>query len=221
MNRRNPVFNLSSFYFVCLSALVLFFLSFLLLKGHAETFLILNANHHSWLDRFFALYTHAGDGLFAVLVCFVLFLFLKTQRLSIVLLSSFIASGLLAQLFKRIIDTPRPIGYFTLEQYNKYIDGVHNAALHSFPSGHTTTAFAIATVLACYTNKKALQLTYLLLAVLVGYSRIYLGQHFLTDVLGGAILGTLISLLSIKIANRIAYKKPVSFISKKERGIDS
>lgn len=206
------IFRISRFYFLLLFFFLLIAGLLLLLKGHAGSFIFLNHFHHKALDNFFAYYTYAGDGLFAVLICFLLFLFIKTQRLAMVLLSSYIVSGLLAQLFKRIIDTPRPIGYFTIEQYNKYVDGVHNAALHSFPSGHTTTAFAMATVLACYTTHRGIQFLYFILAILVGYSRIYLGQHFLTDVLGGAILGWLIAVVAIKVSEKIGYKKPITLM---------
>ncbi|MBU3714274.1 MAG: phosphatase PAP2 family protein [Ferruginibacter sp.] len=210
MNRKSLKFHLSHFYFVCLSLMLLFFLIFLMARGHAGSFLMLNSIHNKPLDVFFAGFTFIGDGIFAVLLCVILFLFIKTQRLSMVLMVSYIVSGLLAQLVKHFINSPRPISFFTPEQYNKYLEGVHIAGAYSFPSGHTTTAFALATVLACFTNKKLLQLVYLLLASLAGYSRIYLGQHFLTDVLCGAILGTLIAVITIQISEKIGYKKPIT-----------
>ncbi len=214
-------FRVSCFYLLLLFFFLSIAIALLLLKGHAGSFILLNQYHNKTLDIYIVNFTYVGDGLFSVFLAFVLFFFIKTQRLSMVLLTSFIVSGLLAQLFKRIIDTPRPIAYFTIDQYNKFVDGVNNASAHSFPSGHTTSAFALATVLACYTNNRLLQLAYLLLAVIVGYSRIYLGQHFLTDVVGGAILGTLIALLSVKIANGVKQKRPVSFISQKNAKRDS
>lgn len=207
-------FSLSRFYFLLLFLLLSIVVVLLVLKGHAGSFILLNQYHNKTLDMFFVNFTYVGDGLFSVFLAFVLFFFIKTQRLSMVLLSSYIVSGLLAQLLKRIADTPRPIAYFTLDQYNKFVDGVNNASAHSFPSGHTTSAFALATVLACYTKNRLLQLAYLLLAVVVGYSRIYLGQHFLTDVFGGAVLGTFVSVISIKIAEKIKYNKPVSLIKR-------
>ena len=47
------------------------------------------------------------------------------------------------------------------------------------------------------------------MAIAAGYSRIYLGQHFLTDVLFGALLGTFISVLTIFVSNKVAYRKPL------------
>jgi undecaprenyl-diphosphatase len=60
----------------------------------------------------------------------------------------------------------------------------------SFPSGHTMTAFAVWASLA--SAIPTLSLPYLLLAILIGLSRIFLGLHYPTDVLVGALLGSAI-----------------------------
>ena len=65
----------------------------------------------------------------------------------------------------------------------------------SFPSGHSTTVFALATMLALFEKNKKWNILYLLGALGVGYSRIYLGQHFLGDVLVGSGLGMLVAVL--------------------------
>ncbi len=61
----------------------------------------------------------------------------------------------------------------------------------SFPSAHATTAFAAATILTFFDKKR--RWFYYLVAVLIGYSRIYLGCHYFLDVVVGAFLGWLIS----------------------------
>ena len=65
----------------------------------------------------------------------------------------------------------------------------------SFPSGHTTSVFALAILLALNTRDKRISLIYLITAIITGYSRIYLGQHFLTDVLMGSFLGVMTAIL--------------------------
>ena len=59
----------------------------------------------------------------------------------------------------------------------------------SFPSGHTLGAFTLFTFIALYTSQQKTAFLWLLPAVLVGVSRIYLGHHFLEDVVFGAFLG--------------------------------
>ncbi len=62
----------------------------------------------------------------------------------------------------------------------------------SFPSNHATNAFALAVFFAVSNRRLAIPL--FLLAALVGYSRIYVGVHYPTDVLAGAVLGAMIGL---------------------------
>ena len=70
----------------------------------------------------------------------------------------------------------------------------------SFPSGHTTTAFAIASVLACgYKGKIWIGVTSYTIASLVGLSRINDGKHWATDVIAGAALGTFVGVTLSKI----------------------
>jgi membrane-associated phospholipid phosphatase len=194
--------------FFLLSTILLF------LKTKAESFLFLNSYHTEILDAFFYRYTFLGDGLFAVLLSVVLFFFLKTQRLSIELLVSFIVSGLLAQLFKNIFKHPRPSAFFTPDQYPYFFKGLSINNHVSFPSGHTTTAFAVTFILASYTKNKMLQILLLILAILAGYSRIYLAQHFLEDVLAGAILGSAISAICLYYSGKVKPQKHIRLIKK-------
>ena len=63
----------------------------------------------------------------------------------------------------------------------------------SFPSGHTAASFAAAVILFLQLPKKY-GIPALILAVLISFSRLYLGVHYPTDVLAGAVSGTLIAL---------------------------
>jgi membrane-associated phospholipid phosphatase len=204
----------SPVYLIGLGLFFLFSIILLLLKSKADSFFILNPFHNEILDAFFYRYTFLGDGLFAVLLSVVLFFFLKTQRLSIELLVSFIVSGLLAQLFKNIFQHPRPRAFFTPEQYPYFFDGLSINNHVSFPSGHTTTAFALTFILASYTKNKLLQILLLALAILAGYSRIYLAQHFLEDVFAGAILGSVISAICLYYSGKIKPQKHIRLLKK-------
>lgn len=67
----------------------------------------------------------------------------------------------------------------------------------SFPSGHTSSAFAAAGAL--YARRSRLALPALLLAAAIGFSRLYLYVHFPTDVLAGALLGIVLGVLAAKL----------------------
>lgn len=62
---------------------------------------------------------------------------------------------------------------------------------HSFPSGHTATSIACATVLGTFAPR--LRVPFFVLAVLIAFSRLYNGDHYPLDVLGGALLGLLVA----------------------------
>ncbi|MGY0035612.1 phosphatase PAP2 family protein [Pedobacter sp. NJ-S-72] len=143
------------------------------------SFTFLNFYHSVWLDHFFSYYTVMGDGLMCILGIIVLFL-VRKKRLALILLVAYLSSGIFVQIIKRIINNPRPSLYFDQInfKYSYFVNGIDKMHSGSFPSGHTTSAFAMTIVLALYFKQKWMSLLFLLLAVLAGYSRIYLAQHF-------------------------------------------
>ena len=173
---------------------VLFFLAggvcFLLFTSRATGFLLINSNHNAILDRFFIYYTNLGDGLFSVAVVLLL-LALRRFRVAFQVLGAYILSGLVAQLLKELIFSPRPKDFFLLKEHIHLFEGLTLNGDASFPSGHAASAFAMATSLALFTLNKQISLTYLVAAIAVGYSRVYLAQHFPADVMGGATIGLL------------------------------
>lgn len=111
---------------------------------------------------------------------------------AIVLAGSMVLAGLLALVLKLVVDRPRPPDEFWLVP-----DGVHTA---SFPSGHTlcaTTLVLVTGYLAWRTERSWKVFAWWALAsgivvALVALSRMYLGYHFLTDVLAGVFAGLMV-----------------------------
>lgn len=91
----------------------------------------------------------------------------------------------LSELIKVIVKRKRPG-----DQYPDIIHPYNIVHGHSFPSGHTTSAFLLAGTLSFQYGKYYIALPSYLWAASVGYSRMKLGEHFPTDVLGGMITGT-------------------------------
>jgi undecaprenyl-diphosphatase len=67
----------------------------------------------------------------------------------------------------------------------------------AFPSGHAATAFAAATVIAWASRRLAIPVY--VLATLVAWSRVYVGVHWPLDVIGGAVLGTLVAIALLRL----------------------
>jgi len=101
---------------------------------------------------------------------------------------------LLTSGLKYAINRPRPF-----EKYPNDIVQRTHAGKYSFPSGHTSTAFATATALTLSTKKWYVALPSYAYACAVGYSRMRLGVHFPSDVLGGMVIGIGTSLLVFQI----------------------
>ena len=184
-------------FFVVLSTILIFGAVWLLVTGKGTCFLILNAYHRLWLDDFFIRYTYVGDGIFSIVLSLLYLIWFRANRTGWMLLYSFLLSGLVAQVFKNLYPSPRPRLFFEHSHILSFIDGVTLSNSSSFPSGHTTTAFAVATVLVLVLKNAKWQLVILLIALGVGYSRIYLGQHFLGDVLAGMFIGTVSGLVCV------------------------
>jgi membrane-associated phospholipid phosphatase len=194
MHKLRSIFAGNRNFFLLLFLFLLSGIILLLTEGKAESFFLLNPWHRSALDTFFVNFTYLGDGLFTVVV-FALFLCLRRYSQASQVIVAFLLSALVAQLLKNAFSMPRPKEFFNHGQYAYFIDGVTHTGFASFPSGHSTTIFALATLLALFEKNKKWNFVYLLGAIAVGYSRIYLGQHFLGDVLVGSLIGVLLAVL--------------------------
>lgn len=178
-------------------------------KGQFE--LMVNENHSPLLDLFFAGITHLGDG--AIVILPILAMLLVKYSFSIFLAWSTIIHMFLVTIGKRVLfhGMPRPAEY--LKGFDFYtVPGVPMSHWNTFPSGHTTTVFMLTCALAMLNHKrKNYQLLLLGIAILTGFSRVYLMQHFLPDVIAGSALGVSSAYggrwLTIKYFSKKKYRK--------------
>ena len=150
-----------------------------------------NQLHQPVLDAIMPYLTMLGDGIFVLLLGVVFLLFVNRSTGWLILIS-YLFSSLIVQFSKHVLfpDVMRP--YFYLKSLPSFhsIPGFLYYEYHSFPSGHTASAFALATLLSfSVKNKPIAALGLLGAACIVGFSRTYLSQHFLVDVMVGSLIG--------------------------------
>lgn len=188
-------------------ALFIFVFSFAL--GNEESFLLLNANMGKTADTFFTYITYLGDGIvWLVLLLFIWFI-LKRKDAILLIVSTFLLSTIIVQLFKYIIapDSLRPIKFIKDTSLIHTVPGVTIHTVSSFPSGHSATAFCIYLILCMLVQKRWWLLIGIIYALLVSYSRIYLAQHFPEDVGGGIITAIVSVVVSYVLTQNIYYNK--------------
>lgn len=149
-----------------------------------------------WLDKIMPLITHLGTGGF-IWLGWALLLYLRgtpaNRRIAILTVIALTISFFLSnELLKGLVTRTRP--YLSLDEIITLVKPLQST---SFPSGHTATSFACAVVLARAGGiMRWLPLT---VAVLIGFSRIYVGVHYPFDVLAGALVGLLCGMLVLRI----------------------
>lgn len=184
-----------------------FFIPYLILLGFCliikltysreEIYYAVNTRYSDWGDLIAPYLTDLGNGWTTVIISAILLLF--SYRKAFIMASAYAVTSISAQIIKHIFDAPRPKLYFQghLAQIH-FVKGVDQLSLHSFPSGHTVTAFSTAILITYWCKNKLWGLPLLLIAVLVGYSRMYLSQHFFEDVTAGSAIGVMVTVFWIR-----------------------
>ena len=140
-----------------------------------------------WLDYVMTAITHTGGQIFYMVILAILY-WVCDRKMMIKVGGIFLVSALVNTLVKDLYGAPRPDPALLSEGINHL---ARDLAPHSpgFPSGHTQGSVTFWGSLFWYGNRRKLAIPVLLLIVLVPYSRIYLGVHFLGDVIGGFVIG--------------------------------
>lgn len=191
------------------TAVVLLFVTaivFLCKNNKIEGFERLVFFHSKGLDIFFTWFTYLGDGIFILSLGIILFF--RSRMLGVSIIFSYLLSGLMVQILKNIFSSPRPAVLFREMGKPFYeIPGVTlMKSTASFPSGHTASAFALVTILILMYPKSKWSSLWLILAIAVGYSRIYLGNHFLMDIMAGAFIGITSGFAAVYILRKFIFK---------------
>ena len=172
-------------------------LIFALLIEKGDLLLWMGARHTDFFNLFFYYATQLGEENPYYLAIAVL-AFIKYRYALLVILGG-IVNPLLSATLKGYFQHPRPYTYYEqLRQLDQlgFIDYFNvPEGFNSFPSGHTISAFTLYTLLALMTKLGWAKSVFLVLAVLVALSRIYLQVHFLQDVVFGAVIGTVLATL--------------------------
>lgn len=160
-------------------------------ERHLEHWIVLQ--RVGWLNQIFIALSWIGSlGIIWLLIAAVLAVLWRRPSIFFTVLAADVLADLAAELGKAIVRRHRP--------FETQLGPKSNA--HSFPSGHTATAFACATVLSSFVPRWRVPL--FVLATLIGLSRVYNAMHYPTDVLAGAILGVLIALLLLAATRRLS-----------------
>ncbi len=143
--------------------------------------------------------TRLGDGGCLWIVLALVFLVVgKTRKVGATSALALIITFVTVNLgIKNLVARTRPY-----EVVDGLINLVDKQKDFSFPSGHAAHAFAVGVVILVMMPKK-IGVPVFIISVLMAYSRLYIGVHYPTDVIAGALLGTAIAFLSIFIVNKI------------------
>ena len=145
----------------------------------------------SFMDSFFKYITYIGDGWFVPL--FILLIIFFNTRLAVVCIISFLIAVVISLSLKYTIvdDVVRPWFTFQWEVHDKvnYVEGVQLYLYNSFPSGHSTQAFALLIPLMLFVRQNGFKFAVLLVALLAAFSRTYLSMHWFEDIVAGSFIG--------------------------------
>lgn len=148
--------------------------------------------------------TNFGGAIFLIILAMTLLILIKDKKIGLSILSNLVIITVLNQLLKIILQRPRPTDYRIIEETG-----------YSFPSGHSMISMAfygylIYLIYKYVKNKYIKWISIVLLSILIcsiGVSRIYLGVHYTSDVLGGFFISISYLIIYISAVNKFLIRK--------------
>jgi len=162
-----------------------------------EIYQFINIHYSDLGDTIFPFITRIGEFVVIGPVLILFFLLQPKEKRNtaffVTLVLCNVVPILVNTILKNIYLEPRPMKLFENAEWFHYVAGQPLQYHRSFPSGHTCGVFTFATFLTLnLSNKyKYWSIVLFLIALLTGYSRIYLSQHFFQDVFAGSMIGTI------------------------------
>jgi membrane-associated phospholipid phosphatase len=163
---------------------------------------IIQSIRSGWLDSIMIILTELGDQLVFIALVAALYWFVD-KKIAFKMTFAFIMSSITNELLKGVVGRNRPFVEDSSLGVGEPTSG------YSFPSGHAQNIAAESTILYQNFNKKVKWLKWVLLAlmIIVPLTRLYLGQHYLTDVIAGLILGVIVAYLFSIVVDKMGDKE--------------
>lgn len=189
--QENKLYGIGFIAWLLLGAVIIF------LNQKGDIILFFNDHRSYYGDLFFRYATMVGEEIAYVLL--LLFLFIYRRKTAWLVPITGVVVLLVSKGLKELFQQDRPVAWFKKQDLYEVLNTIEGEPLFSgassFPSGHTMSAFALFGLLAFVLKKKKLGLPILLIAIIVGISRVYLIHHFFIDIYAGSIIGTLLALI--------------------------
>lgn len=165
--------------------------------------LVINNLRSDYLTFIMLFITNFCNPIILLLLSLIILIFSKDKKMGLIILINLFVSILLNLIFKGIIQRDRPLEDFLIEESG-----------YSFPSGHSMVSMAYYGLLMYFVFKKVddKEIKYIImfllgfLILLIGFSRIYLGVHYASDVIGGFLISIVYLIWVIKLLNLKVYK---------------
>lgn len=163
-----------------------------------EILYAINNMHNPILDKIMVALTTLGDaGIIWIILALVLICIKKTRRCGVLIILSLVTGLILGNgILKNLIARSRPC--WIDQSIPLLIPNPHD---YSFPSGHTLASFEAAIMI--FLHNKKWGIVAIIIALFISFSRMYLFVHFPTDILGGIILGAIISISLYHLWNKL------------------
>lgn len=161
---------------------------------------IQNTMRCAFLDVVMMIFSYLGEaGGIWLITAVIMMCFRKTRATGVMLLTAVVAGFLIGEIgLKNIIARDRPF-----IENPSVIPLIKMPSGYSFPSGHSCSSFAAATVLVM--RDKRFGIPALAVAVLIAFSRLYNYVHFPTDVLGGVLLGVFCAVVTVRLFKKFGF----------------